>query len=94
MSEGSDNGARVRLVDEGEAGLLARISERYHAARRIDSDAVVDLGTRSTSGLPVVGATGFEPATFRPPAERIQVSMCLGASVVSYVSRAVDDLDR
>jgi hypothetical protein len=41
-----------------------------------------------------VGATGFEPATFRPPAERIQVSMCLGASVASYVSRAVDDLDR
>jgi hypothetical protein len=41
-----------------------------------------------------VGATGFEPATFRPPAERIQVSMCLGASVVSYASRAVDDLDR
>ena len=40
-----------------------------------------------------VGATGFEPATFRPPAERIRVSMCLGASVVSYLSRAVDDLD-
>ena len=40
-----------------------------------------------------VGATGFEPATFRPPAERIPASMCLGASVVSYVSRAVDDLD-
>jgi hypothetical protein len=40
-----------------------------------------------------IGATGFEPATFRPPAEPIQVSMCLGASVVSYVSSAVDDLD-
>src|SRR5215207_9853423 len=41
-----------------------------------------------------VGATGFEPATFRPPAERQSVSMCPGASAASYVSRAVDDLDR
>jgi hypothetical protein len=41
-----------------------------------------------------VGATGFEPATFRPPAKRVHVSMCLGAPAVSYVSRAVDDLDR
>jgi hypothetical protein len=44
MSEGSDNGARVRLVDEGEAGLLARISERYHAAGQLVSDTVVDVG--------------------------------------------------
>src|SRR5215204_4408308 len=41
-----------------------------------------------------VVATGFEPATFRPPAEWIQATICLGASVVSYLSRAVDDLDR
>ena len=52
-------------------------------------------GRRDASAeLVKVGATGFEPATFRPPAERIHVSMCLGASVVSYVSRGVNDLDR
>jgi hypothetical protein len=51
-----------------------------------------DLGQIRCTNL--TEATGFEPATFRPPAERIQASMCLGASVVSYVSTAVDDLDR
>ena len=50
-------------------------------------------GTLETTFL-LVGATGFEPATFRPPAERTHASMCLGASVISYVSTAVDDLDR
>jgi hypothetical protein len=53
-----------------------------------------DGGDTTSKRIDSVGATGFEPATVRPPAERIHASMCLGASVVSYVSRAVDGLDR
>jgi hypothetical protein len=53
-----------------------------------------DDGDAQVNEVELIGATGFEPATFRPPAEGIQVSMCLGASVVSYVSRTMDDLDR
>ena len=54
-----------------------------------------DMGTAGTPSkrIDLVGATGFEPATFRSPAERIQAPMCLGASIVSYVSRGVDVLD-
>jgi hypothetical protein len=42
----------------------------------------------------LVGATGFEPATFRPPAERLSVSVLPEASRMSYASTSVDDLDR
>ena len=40
-----------------------------------------------------IGATGFEPATFRPPAERLGVSICPSASRLSYAFRFVDDVD-
>jgi hypothetical protein len=43
--------------------------------------------------LRVVGAVGFEPTTFRPPAERIVVSMRPGACPASPSSPAVDILD-
>ena len=68
----------------GAATLLASWEEIRSGFRRRRTDPAAEE----------VGATGFEPATFRPPAERIQASMCLGASVVSNVSSAVDDLDR
>jgi hypothetical protein len=41
----------------------------------------------------LVGATGFEPATFRPPAGRRIVSMRPSASRTSYASTDLDDLD-
>jgi hypothetical protein len=48
---------------------------------------------RAESGLREVGAAGFEPATFRPPAEPKSVSMRPGASPASPSFMAMDDLD-
>jgi hypothetical protein len=95
--------SRTAALDEEEKSTEPRPS----ASNRVHPEVPgMRNGHHLASALPVraavntaisagqIGATGFEPATFRPPAERIQVSMCLGASVVSYVSSAVDDLDR
>jgi hypothetical protein len=46
------------------------------------------------AGLPLVGATGFEPATFRPPAGKQSMSMRPWASPASPSSPQMDDLDR
>ena len=84
-------GSPLTSCEPHERGL-ARFQEReqHSMIGRIRHAGV----TGPNAGLAQVGATGFEPATFWPPAERQSVSMCPGASAASYVSRAVDDLDR
>jgi hypothetical protein len=46
------------------------------------------------AGLSLVGATGSEPATFRPPAGKQSMSMRPWASPASPSSPQMDDLDR
>ena len=55
-----------------------------------------DDGTpgRAAETIELVGATGFEPATFRPPAERRSVQMFPGASGLSDASGVLEDLDK
>ena len=80
-----------RLRDRRLGQTLAK--RRSRRPTRIASGTTGTLGTTGTTSLQI-GATGFEPATFRPPVERQSVAMCPRASAASYVSRAVDDLDR
>jgi hypothetical protein len=49
------------------------------------------LGTRRQLGL--VGATGFEPATFGPQPSGFRCLCVSERPSFSYVSRSVDDLD-
>src|SRR4051794_35281592 len=50
-------------------------------------------GTVSCGPPRAIGATGFEPATFRPPAGTQIVSMRPLASRTSHASTVLDDLD-